>query len=32
VEPGTVEIGDEVEVDVGASETTGADVLVLRPV
>ena len=31
-EPGTVEIGDEVAADVGASETTGKDVLVLRPV
>ena len=31
-EPGAVAIGDEVEVDVGASETTGDDVLVLRPV
>ncbi|GAB7094956.1 Zn-ribbon domain-containing OB-fold protein [Halolamina litorea] len=29
---GAVEIGDEVEPDVGASETTGDDVLVLRPV
>ncbi|MFW5949067.1 MAG: Zn-ribbon domain-containing OB-fold protein [Halolamina sp.] len=32
VEPGTVEIGDQVIVDVGASETTGGDVLMLRPV
>lgn len=32
VEPGTVSVGDEVEPDVGASETTGNDVLVLRPV
>lgn len=31
-EPGTVQIGDQVEADVGASETTGDDVLVLRSV
>lgn len=31
-EPGTVEIGDDVEPAVGASETTGNDVLMLRPV
>ena len=31
-EPGSVDVGDEVEPDVGASETTGEDVLVLRPV
>lgn len=30
-DPGSVEIGDEVTADVGASETTGKDVLVLRP-
>lgn len=30
-EPGTVEIGDELEPSVGASETTGDDVLVFRP-
>jgi hypothetical protein len=30
-EPGTVEIGDDVEPSVGASETTGDDVLVFRP-
>lgn len=31
-ERGAVEIGDAVEPDVGASETTGDDVLLLRPV
>jgi uncharacterized OB-fold protein len=31
-DPGSVEIGDEVTADVGASETTGKDVLVVRPV
>jgi len=31
-EPGTVEVGEEVEPDVGARETTGDEVLVFRPV
>lgn len=29
-DPGTVEVGDEVEPDVGASETSGEEVLVFR--
>lgn len=29
-EPGTVEIGDELEPDVGASDTTGEEMLVFR--
>jgi len=32
VDPGTVSVGDEVEPDIGATETSGEDVLVLRPV
>lgn len=31
VEPGTVEIGDDLEPGVGANETTGDEVLVFRP-
>ncbi|MFB6219954.1 MAG: Zn-ribbon domain-containing OB-fold protein [Halolamina sp.] len=31
VEPGSVEVGDELKPDVGASETTGDELLVFRP-
>ena len=31
-DPGDVEIGDEIEPDLGASETTGDELLVFRPV
>jgi uncharacterized OB-fold protein len=30
-DPGAIDIGDELEPDVGATETTGAELLVFRP-